>query len=117
MVGSYRKGDERGGGILTVVGEDWKLISETCTDFWVGCVIQYNDCRVLIINVYIPPTTSPYAPPNFPTVLDCMSDWLTQTRLEVGNISQVIVCGDFNARAGTLISGQAWDTTEDSRGR
>ncbi len=50
-------------------------------------------------------------------VLNSMVEWLTQVRLDIGNISQVVLCGDFNARAGTLISGQAWDTTEDSRGR
>lgn len=117
MSGSYREEGGRGGGILSVFGEGWVVGREFATEFWVGSVLSFSQCTIIVINVYIPPTTSPFAPAQYPAVLEAIFEWVTMARLEVGSAAQVVICGDFNARAGTLISERAWDTTEDSRGR
>jgi endonuclease/exonuclease/phosphatase family metal-dependent hydrolase len=49
--------------------------------------------------------------------LEAILEWLTAVRLGIDSLAAVIICGDFNARAGRLLSDLAWDTTEDSRGR
>ncbi len=65
MVGSFRDGVDSGGGILTIVGQDWRIVCQISTYYWVGTVISFGDCTICIVNVYIPPTTSPYAPPTY----------------------------------------------------
>jgi hypothetical protein len=62
VLGSYRNEGDRGGGILSVFGAGWRVCRAHCTEFWVGSVVQFGDCSLVVVNVYIPPVTSPWAP-------------------------------------------------------
>ncbi len=104
VVGSYRGVEEQGGGILTVVGEAWRVLQDACREFWVGIVVEHAACKVGVVNVYIPPTTSAYAPASYEAVLSEVHEWLVAVRMEVGGLTHGVVCGDFNARAGALVS-------------
>jgi hypothetical protein len=90
---------------------------EQISEFWVGIVATHAQCTIGVVNVYIPPTTSAHAPHSYQAVLGAITDWTAAARVAAGGVDYVIVCGDFNARAGTLISGQAQDRIEDGRGR
>jgi hypothetical protein len=45
-----------------VIGGDWTVSREIVRDFWVGCVLSFEHCVLILVNVYIPPSTSPHAP-------------------------------------------------------
>lgn len=72
--------------------------------------------RVIIVNVYIPPVSSPYAPTDYTTCLTDITHWINCTRLQFGAVAQVVWAGDFNARIGQRIYPEAADTTANARG-
>jgi len=52
------------GGIATVIPPCFNLVSETCTAYYVGTLLEDHNTttRFIVLNFYIPPVTSPYAP-------------------------------------------------------
>lgn len=69
-----------------------------------------------MVNVYVPPSTSSYAPASFAAVLQHIVEWTAQMRLRHGTFAATVICGDFNARAGVLAHPGASDDRVDSRG-
>ena len=65
----------RGGGLLTVLAEGWELLETHVSEFCVGVVCSRGDCLVGVANLYLPPTTSQYAPQSYEQVLQTVVDW------------------------------------------
>ena len=70
--------------------------------YWVGCIARLHTCITCIVNVYVPPVTSSYAPSDYRATLTAIVGWVAAMRLQFGECMVTTVCGDFNARAGRL---------------
>ena len=83
MVCSCRPGAAggRGGGILTVLGKGWRVLRSSTNPYWVGTVARFHRCTICIVNVYIPPATSRYAPSSYIACLTEIVDWVADVRL------------------------------------
>ena len=68
IVGVFREFGERGG-ILTVIREDWEMVGCESRVFWAGVVVRRAGCTVCIVNAYIPPRSSSFAPSSYAGVL------------------------------------------------
>lgn len=52
----------RGGGIATIVAESIPIVDSIIHEFFVGVVMGEKQTLTILLNVYIPPQTSKYAP-------------------------------------------------------
>ena len=65
-----------------------------------ACLIEQGNYRVIIVNIYIPPATSQYAPPGlggYEGVLWEIYEWVTAAHLAYPSILGTYLAGDFNA--------------------
>ena len=85
-------------------------------DYFVGVLCTNGLAKFLLINIYIPPTSSRVAPPDYAACLARIHQWVNSIRLSFGTIDQVAWCGDFNARIGQRLYPDADDTTTNTRG-
>ena len=113
------RGLGHGGGLATVLGASWKVLTSASTEYFIGVVFERPGGRYTVVNVYLPPVTSAYAPKGaegFHTSLTQINNWVTSARLQLGTIGAVLWVGDFNARLGQLVIGDAADVTNNHRG-
>ena len=105
------------GGITTLIPHKFQVLAENCSEYFVGVLCASNNTKILLLNIYIPPNTSPVAPSDYGSCLKAAHAWITEMRLCHGFIAHTIWAGDFNARMGRRVFPSAADSEITGRGR
>jgi hypothetical protein len=80
IVSTERVG-RRDGGICMVIGGGWEVVAQVQEKYYVGAVIKSEKGNVVILNVYVPPYSSPFAPigvHGYVEVLQAAEEWVNQ---------------------------------------
>lgn len=93
------------GGIATIVAPRYPVQAHTCREFFVGVVLATaRGGHVAVANVYLPPSSSPFAPvggcTGYTGVLDEVQEWVHSAQVQYGTLEEILWVGDFNARVG-----------------
>ena len=87
------------------MAQNISIIATECSEYFIGIVADTKPSKIIVINAYIPPTTSKYAPSTaegYKKILESIQRWVWTAQLQYGSIDNVVWIGNFNARLGDL---------------
>jgi exonuclease III len=89
------------GGIATLVHIDWKVLDFVIHSLYVLLVVsdEFGTIKI-IVNAYLPPNGSEYAPGKYSDMLETLEEGINRIIMKLNLNAAVLVCGDFNCRIG-----------------